>query len=258
MHKDGVFLNAYGITDRGLVRKQNQDAYRILQKEDTLCAVVCDGMGGARSGNVASEMAVKLFTGAINLMNDEEPGKVMMDALELANREVLRRSLDDPDCSGMGTTLVAAYLPDAAHAYVLNVGDSRAYQISPENGIRQITRDHSLVADLVAQGKITPEQARTHPNKNIITRALGTEEHTVGDLFEVELEADEFLLLCSDGLSNQVSEQEILYEVLYGDSPDTCCQRLLDIALRRGAPDNVTAVLISAGDGVSDSEEVED
>lgn len=251
-------MNAYGITDRGLVRKQNQDAYRILQKDHMLCAVVCDGMGGARSGNVASEMAVKLFTGAMNLLNTEEPGKVMMDALELANREVLRRSLDDPDCSGMGTTLVAACLPDATHAYVLNVGDSRAYQISPESGIRQITRDHSLVADLVAQGKITQEQARTHPNKNIITRALGTEEHTVGDLFEVELGADEFILLCSDGLSNQVSEQEILYEVLYGDSPDTCCQRLLEIALRRGAPDNVTAVLISAGDGSSDREEVED
>lgn len=254
MRKDGVFLKAYGITDRGLVRKQNQDAYRILQKDDALCGVVCDGMGGARAGNVASEMAVTLFTGAMNLMQDEEPGKIMMDALELANREVLRRSRDDMDCAGMGTTLVAAYLAEPDHAYVLNVGDSRAYQISPENGIRQITRDHSLVADLVSRGKITKEQARTHPNKNIITRALGTEEHTVGDLFEVDLEEDEYILLCSDGLSNQVSEQELLYEVIHGGEINTCCQRLLDIALRRGAPDNVTVILISVGDNVFNRE----
>ena len=247
-------MKAYGITDCGLVRRQNQDAYRILNKDNALCGVVCDGMGGAKAGNVASELAVKLFTGAMNLMQDEEPGKVMMDALGLANREVWRRSMNDPDCTGMGTTLVAAYLSDPNHAYVLNVGDSRAYQISPNNGIRQISRDHSLVAEMVARGKITPEEARTHPNKNIITRALGTEENTVGDLFEVDLQEDEFILLCSDGLSNQVTEEEILDEVLHGGELESCCQRLLDIALRRGAPDNVTIVIISAGDGVLNRE----
>ena len=102
------------------------------------------------------------------------------------------------------------------------------------------------MAELVARGKITPEEARTHPNKNIITRALGTDRHTPGDLFEVELEPDECILLCSDGLSNVVTEQEILYEVLHGGAADSCCQRLLEIALQRGAPDNVTVVLIEA------------
>ena len=132
------------------------------------------------------------------------------------------------------------------HGYVLNVGDSRGYQIGA-SGIRQITRDHSLVAELVARGKITPEEARTHPNKNIITRALGTDRHTPGDLFEVELEPDECILLCSDGLSNVVTEQEILYEV----RPRRCGGQLLpafagDRPCSEGHPDNVTVVLIEA------------
>ncbi len=238
-------MNVYGITDRGLVRKQNQDCYDSCTLEDGVFAVVCDGMGGARGGNIASQMAVDYVIDVVEHSDPAEPGAVMNDALAQANEAVLQRSLSDPDCSGMGTTLVAAWLQNNLHGFVLNVGDSRAYHVS-SSGIRQITRDHSLVAELVARGKITPEEARTHPNKNIITRALGTDRHTAGDLFEVELEPDECILLCSDGLSNVVTEQEILYEVLHGGAANSCCQRLLEIALQRGAPDNVTVVLIEA------------
>lgn len=249
MRKEGVSLNVYGITDRGLVRKENQDCYDCWDQEDgSVWAVVCDGMGGAKSGNVASQLAVEIFSESVHRAQEDQPATVMNRALDEANEVVRKRSHVDPNCAGMGTTLVAACVLPDRHAYVLNVGDSRGYRIQP-SGISQITRDHSLVADLVARGKITPEEARTHPNKNIITRALGTERHTVGDLFEVELEPGDFILLCSDGLSNVVTEQEILYEVLYGGGEETCCQRLLEIALLRGAPDNVTAVLICT-DGV--------
>ena len=143
----------------------------------------------------------------------------------------------------MGTTLVAAFA-DSTEALILNEGDSRAYHISEEDGIRRVTRDHSLVEDLVQRGELTPDQARTHPHKNLITRALGTEPELRTDSFRQSLTKGDFLLLCSDGLSNVVSEQEILYEVVHGGEACTCCRRLLEIALHRGAPDNVTAVLI--------------
>ena len=160
-----------------------------------------------------------------------------------ANRQVFRRAVEDENCVGMGTTLVAA-LAGEEEALILNEGDSRAYHISEESGISQVTRDHSLVEDLVERGELTRDQARVHPHKNLITRALGAEPELRTDAFRREMTEGAFLLLCSDGLSNVVSEQEILYEVVHGGEACTCCRRLLDIALHRGAPDNVTAVLI--------------
>ena len=142
----------------------------------------------------------------------------------------------------MGTTMVAVAVFDGC-AHILNIGDSRAYHIG-EEGIRQITRDHSVVEDLVQRGEITPDEARSHPQKNLITRALGSESHVEGDLYEVKLEKGEFILMCTDGLSNVLSDQEILSEVLHGGAAGGCCQRLLDVAISRGAPDNVTAVVI--------------
>ena len=126
---------------------------------------------------------------------------------------------------------------------VLNVGDSRAYYIN-EGGITQITTDHSLVQLMVNRGELTPEQARSYPGKNYITRAVGTESMTEGDMFTCYLERGTYLLLCSDGLTNLLDDQEILFEVVHGVNKQQCCQRLLDIAKNRGAPDNVTSVLI--------------
>ena len=237
-------MQVWGITHRGAVRQQNQDAYAAQMLEDgRIIALVCDGMGGARAGNVASTMAVKLFmdgfAGGDPTAPDEER---MQRAAGQANQAVFQRSVEDPECTGMGTTLVAA-LAGPGEAVILNEGDSRAYHINA-GGIVLITRDHSLVEDLVERGELTREQARSHPNKNLITRALGAEPILMADCFRQALVPGDFLLLCSDGLSNVVNEQEMLYEVIHGGPVDQCCQRLLDVALGRGAPDNVTVVLV--------------
>ena len=240
-------MKVWGITDTGTVRQQNQDAYRVEQLPGGgMLAVVCDGMGGARSGNIASQLAVRLFGDAVlegaQSSQAAPPGELLGTAAVAANEGIYDRAVNDPACLGMGTTLVAALVQDGT-AHIINVGDSRAYQVS-QSGIWRVTRDHSVVEDLVARGEITPEEARLHPQKNLITRALGAEASVEPDLFKVPAVSDEFLLLCSDGLSNVVTDQELLYEVIHGGEPDQCCQRLLDVALSRGAPDNVTAVLL--------------
>ena len=239
-------MNIWGITHRGVVRTENQDAFAVHTLSETqVLGVVCDGMGGARAGNVASTMAVEAFNELFaELWNSGAltADKMLESAAAHANEGVYRRSNADAECYGMGTTMVAALL-DGTHATILNEGDSRAYHINPE-GIVRVTRDHSLVEDMVLRGDLTPDEARFHPNKNLITRALGAEAELHADLFEVDVNEGEFFVLCSDGLSNVVSDQEILYEVLHGGTEESCCQRLLDIAIKRGAPDNVTVVLI--------------
>ena len=240
-------INTWGITDRGAVRVQNQDAYYLeTPAEDLVVAVVCDGMGGARAGNVASSLAVETAAEHFETLRQEDlrdqPAQALEQAAEQANTAVFEKANREPDCLGMGTTMVATIVADHT-AYLLNIGDSRAYCIGPQ-GIEKLTRDHSVVEDLVRRGEITREQARQHPQKNLITRALGAEENARTDLYERELCTGEYVLLCSDGLSNTLTDQELLYEVLHGGTSESCCRRLLDVAMSRGAPDNVTAVLI--------------
>ena len=238
-------IHAWGITDKGVVRSQNQDGYYLdVPSEHLAVGVVCDGMGGAKAGNIASLLAVETFVDTLKHLcpeQEEAPAAALDQAAAAANAAVFHRACADPDCRGMGTTMVAVLISENT-AYLLNIGDSRAYHID-QDGITRLTRDHSVVEDMVARGDITPEQARTHPRKNLITRALGAEEHIRADLYERQLKSGDFLLLCSDGLTNIVTDQELLYEVIHGGEARECCQRLLDIALSRGAPDNVTAVL---------------
>lgn len=239
-------MNLWGITHRGVVREENQDAFAVRTLSDQqLLAVVCDGMGGARAGNVASTLAVETFLELFEQLwsrGDLPVDKLLESAAAYANESVHRRSTMDDACFGMGTTMVAVLL-DKEKATILNEGDSRAYHVTQES-IARITRDHSLVEDLVRRGELTPDQARSHPHKNLITRALGAEADLNADLFVQDVKQGDVLLLCSDGLSNIVSDQEILYEVLHGGPVEDCCQRLLDIAIKRGAPDNVTVALI--------------
>lgn len=237
-------MHVWGITHRGAVRQQNQDSYASQHLDDgRVIALVCDGMGGARAGNIASSMAVETFMNRFLALHDNgDDQERMRDAASLANSEVFHRAASDENCAGMGTTIVAALAGDS-EAIILNEGDSRAYHIN-QNGITLVTRDHSLVEDMVERGELTREQARIHPHKNLITRALGAEPVLLADCFHQPLRDGDYLLLCSDGLSNVVTEQEILYEVIHGGQEETCCQRLLDITLHRGAPDNVTVVLI--------------
>lgn len=241
-------MQSWGLTDPGCVRTQNQDAYQIEQLDrNTLLCVVCDGMGGARSGNVASTLALDVFVQEIKRtwkasMDTEKIDQMLRGAVKLANFTVFDQASQFEEFSGMGTTL-AAVLISGKDVTVVNVGDSRVYAVD-KNGIYQLTKDHSLVQMMVERGDLTPELARSYPGKNFITRAIGTEAVAECDLFHHKLERGECLLLCSDGLSNMMDDQEILFEVVHGVSKQHCCKRLLDIAKNRGAPDNVTSVLI--------------
>lgn len=241
-------MEAWGLTDVGNVRSQNQDAFRIVELgKDALLAVVCDGMGGAKSGNVASRLASEVFSEEVKRsfstdLTPDEAEQMLRAAAKLANISVFEQSQLSEDYAGMGTTLVAALTYPRA-TLVLNIGDSRAYLINAD-GVQCITRDHSVVEMMVQRGELTPEQAKTHPSKNLITRAVGTEASVFSDVFRVETEPEDCILLCSDGLSNQMADQEILFEVVHGARRDDCCRRLLEIVKNRGAPDNVTSVLI--------------
>ena len=241
-------MQTWGITDPGNIRQQNQDAFSIVSLgRDRALLIVCDGMGGAKSGNVASTLAVEVFTEEVRrsqkrVMSREQVGQMLQSALILANKAVYEQSVLSEEFSGMGTTLVAAYIMKD-QAVIINVGDSRAYHVSNEEGISLVTRDHSIVEYMVQRGELTYEQAKNHPVKNVITRAVGTEETVEGDLFVLPVKKEDCLLLCTDGLSNEMADQEILFEVAHGVRKSDCCERLLAIAKNRGAPDNVTAVM---------------
>jgi protein phosphatase len=241
-------MQSWGLSDPGCVRKQNQDAYHIEQiDKNTLLGIVCDGMGGAKSGNIASTLAVDVFVQEIrrcykSSMDQDKIDQMLLSAAKLANFTVYDQSLQIEEFDGMGTTLVGVLIK-GRKATVINVGDSRAYGIDAD-GIHQITKDHSLVQMMVDRGELTPERAKTYPGKNFITRAIGTEPIIISDLFHRNLAKGDFILLCSDGLSNMMDDQEILFEVVHGVNKQHCCQRLLNIAQNRGAPDNVTSVLI--------------
>lgn len=240
-------MEAWGLTDTGNVRKQNQDYYDIVRLgPDQLLMVVCDGMGGAKSGNVASRLAVEVFVGEIKRtvregMGPREIGMIMRDAVSLANETVFEQSQMSADFEGMGTTLVAAFLLPAC-VVIANVGDSRAYLMDGK-GIRFMTVDHSLVELMVRRGELTREQAKNYPGKNVITRAVGTDVSVSCDIYRMEVKPGNALVLCSDGLSNLMADQEILFEVNHGVQKEQCCQRLLEIAKTRGAPDNVTVIV---------------
>ena len=241
-------MQFWGVTDPGCVRTQNQDAYKMERLDrNTLLCVICDGMGGAKSGNVASSLAVDVFTEEVRRcwapgMGPEEAEQMLRGAVKLANFTVYDQAKQFEEFDGMGTTLVAALI-HGRRLTVVNVGDSRAYKVDAD-GIRQITRDHSLVQMMVDRGELSPEVARTYPGKNFITRAIGTETMVECDLYHLDVRKGDYLLLCSDGLSNMMDEQEILFEIAHGVKKQHCCQRLLNIAKNRGAPDNVTSILI--------------
>lgn len=242
-------IQVWGLTDSGLVRKDNQDAYATAHHAESgyTIAVVCDGMGGVKGGRLASSIAVEIFLDHMERalrsgMTEGELAELSARAVAAANEAIYEKSQQMREYRGMGTTLVAAICCESG-AVISNVGDSRAYHISGE-GIRRITHDHSLVQTLLMRGDITEEEARVHPNRNVITRALGPERTETCDSFTCPLHAGESLLLCSDGLVNTVSDQEILYEILHGEESESCLERLLAISKSRGAADNVTAVLL--------------
>lgn len=242
-------MQSWGLTDVGCVRKQNQDAFHIEKLDrHSMLFVVCDGMGGAKSGNVASSLAAEVFVQEVTRnwtpqTDWDKCDMILRSAVKLANFTVYDQACQFEEFAGMGTTLVAAVVRKNQTS-IINVGDSRCYHIT-SGSIRQITKDHSVVQLMVDRGELTPEKAKTFPGKNLITRAVGTEPTIMADIYRQDLEKGSFLLLCSDGLSNMLDDQEILFEVVHGMKKQNCCKRLLDIAKMRGSPDNVTSILVS-------------
>lgn len=235
-------------TDKGNVRDSNQDAYAVGEfSDEVVWSVVCDGMGGAAGGNIASALAVKVISDKINVsyrdqMRDSSIKNMLDSALTAANIEVFDFAEAQPDLRGMGTTVVCAIVRDN-QAYIAHAGDSRAYIINNGN-IRQVTTDHSMVQDLLLRGKITPEEAENHPNKNIITRAVGVDRGIEIDFEQIDLDDEDTLLICTDGLSNYVSNDEML-ELMSDGKHYAFADRLVKKANENGGGDNITVVVIS-------------
>ncbi len=242
-------VTVFGATDTGLVRKLNEDNFLISGFEENKPSGFCilaDGMGGHNAGEVASGMATEIIANellASDITDDESSIVSQLTAsLDYANNAVYEKSLSVPDNSGMGTTTVVAYISNDV-AYVANIGDSRAYLIESEN-ITQITVDHSIVQKLLDSGSITPQEARNHPEKNIITKALGTEPYESCDIYELSLRQGDKLLLCSDGLSDMLEDNEIKEIINEFKSAEDAVNELIVRANAHGGKDNITAVLI--------------
>jgi protein phosphatase len=235
-----LFLDPFGVSDAGKVRRNNEDAYLAGEGRDETLLAIADGIGGFEAGEVASRIAIEA-------LRELEPDAPFETAIREANRRILTFGRGDERLSGMGTTIVAVRFGGTRErpvAEVAHVGDSRAYLLRG-GSLRPLTEDHSLVAELVRSGELTRDQAAEHPQKNLITRALGAEEEVDVDTAVLPVEAGDRILLCSDGLSDMVPEgriSEILADSL-GD-PEATARRLLSAALDAGGTDNVTVVVV--------------
>ncbi|MEG0338606.1 MAG: Stp1/IreP family PP2C-type Ser/Thr phosphatase [Oscillospiraceae bacterium] len=236
-----------GKTDIGNQRHENQDNYRAgREQNDTVWAVVCDGMGGARGGKLASNLAAahieNIYSSEIKAVDTSEKlREFILSTISSANALVYNTALKDSAMRGMGTTLVCAVVQNN-YLHYANVGDSRLY-LYRDNELIQLTRDHSMVQELVEQGSITESEAFVHPHKNLITRALGVQSEVEIDYAEIEVHDGEELILCSDGLSNYVSLMDMSAIVKNCDFFEQC-EQLVSKALNAGGQDNITAVLI--------------
>ena len=236
-------MRIYSATDVGQKRKMNQDY--VFASEAPVgnlpnLFVVADGMGGHNAGDYASSHAVKILVNEIREDTDYNPVKVIRHAIETANTEIINKAQSEEGLYGMGTTMVVATIV-GNYAYVANVGDSRLYVVQKQ--IHQITRDHSLVQEMVRMGEISEEEARFHPDKNIITRALGAERTVDVDFFDLQLEPGETILMCSDGLSNMVEDAEIEQIIKSGKELPKTAMDLIAKANQNGGKDNIAVVL---------------
>lgn len=241
-------MELYGMTDIGQKRETNQDVFYTHRIEEKMgFAIVCDGMGGQNAGHIASGIACDLIAGRLAAaelkdMSDGEIKQEIVAALSEANAEVYRRANLEPGCRGMGTTAVVAVICHEK-AHVAHAGDSRLYLLPRNGGIKQLTRDHSLVQELVDRGQLTPDGMKSHPNKNMITRAIGVALTVEADYLEFPLERGDRLLLCSDGLTNMLEDSRI-EGVLREGAPAECCGELVRLANEAGGNDNITVVVV--------------
>lgn len=203
--------------------------------------IVCDGMGGHKAGDYASRYTAQRIVAHASRSRSENPIRILRDAIQKANEILVIESKEDQEKQGMGTTVVAATIIDH-RMYVANVGDSRLYVIGET--MKQITKDHSYVEEMVRMGKVDRADARTHEKKNVITRAVGVMDKVKADFFEVDLEEQDTVLLCTDGLSNMVTDERILEIVLSSIHSEDVARKLIDEANKNGGQDNITAVVL--------------
>ena len=227
-------------------RANNEDSVFVPKGGEISLAIVADGMGGHSAGNVASAIAVETVASELKKVGPGSPAALVTNAVNHANTAIYEYAKAHPECRGMGTTLVMALLFNTRFI-AANVGDSRLYHYHVGK-LRQVTVDHSYVAELVASGYITKEEAARHPRRNLITRALGTQACERADLFECEWEAGDVLLLCSDGLYSELEDHDLVRALEKNDTLDDACAALVELALASGSRDNVSVVLVKNGE----------
>ncbi len=240
-------MESIAMTDIGSRREVNQDYVYCNDNAVGLLPnlyIVADGMGGHKAGDFASRYSVNEFEKELKEQQARTIIGSMEGAVRLVNERLLKEAASEPDYEGMGTTFVAACISEGS-LYVLNIGDSRLYLLNEKGTIKQVTQDHSLVEEKIQRGEIERKDAKNHPEKNVITRALGAMEHVIPDFFEIELEAGDYVLLCSDGLTNMVEDvyikEVVLEETL---SMEEKAQKLIDLANENGGRDNISLVLV--------------
>lgn len=237
-------MKAFAKTDIGAKRQTNQDyIFCSMQPVGSLpnLFIVADGMGGHKAGDLASRYTVEEFLTSVRESGAENPISIIEEAVRDSNLALIQKSKESIDYEGMGTTLVVATFIDKS-LYIANVGDSRLYLVN--NEIQQITRDHSLVEEMISLGEIDRKNARTHEKKNIITRAIGVDSEVVADFFEIEYSKGDIILMCSDGLSNMIEDEDIKVIVNEGTDLSEITNKLIELANRNGGKDNISVILI--------------
>lgn len=237
------------LSDKGNVRENNEDSVGFYKDDIKEVYIVADGMGGHNAGEVASKLAVDVILNYISSLEQcNYTQELLFSAIDEANKKVYEKSKENPKLNGMGTT-VTACLKYNNKMFVANVGDSSCYIIK-KNVISKVTKDHSLVQQLIDNGSITEQEALNHPNKNIITRALGINSFVEIDIFKEDIEDIEKVILCTDGLTNVVSDQEIKDIVLNNDNV-IACEKLVELSKTNGSRDNIS-VIVFEGEGGND------
>ena len=236
-------MNAYALTDVGRQRNMNQDyVFSTVKPVGNLpnLFIVADGMGGHKAGDLASKFSVNTFIDCVKNSVSSKPVQIMSDAINHTNEELLKLASTSEDYRGMGTTFVVAVIYGRS-MYVANIGDSRLYLADRE--LKQVTRDHSYVEEMVRMGTLNREDARTNEYKNVITRALGGAENVIPDFFEIEIEDNSRILMCTDGLTNMVTDKEI-ESVMSGDDIMNKADKLVMMANQNGGKDNISVIII--------------
>lgn len=239
-------MKSYAVTDVGVKRSVNQDSFYCSNEPVGIlpnCFIVADGMGGHNAGDFASRFVVDCFLSSVRSGSERTPIQAIEEGVRLANEGLIRKANEMKELEGMGTTFVMATIDENNEMIVANIGDSRLY-LAEEGRLKQITMDHSLVAEMVRNGEIKKEEARYHPQKNVVLRAVSTRNIVTPDFYKLRLAPDSYVLLCSDGLSDMLDESEILKIISEYEEVSDIAEKMVAVANENGGKDNITLILI--------------